>query len=57
MPFDPNLVVAYELYDYDNDPNETINVADEKSYTAISAELNKKMIGFLVAQQTKLQRN
>ncbi len=57
MPFDPNLVVAYELYDYDKDPNETINVADEKSYTAISAELNKKMIGFLVAQQTKLQRN
>lgn len=57
MPFDPDLVVARELYDYDNDPEETVNVADEKDYAAISSDLNKKMISFLEAQRIKLQRN
>ncbi len=55
MTFGQDLVVARELYDYNKDPNETVNVADEKSYAAVSGDLHKKMIGFLEAQRIKLQ--
>ena len=55
MTFSQDLVVARELYDYNKDPNETVNVADEKSYAAVSGDLHKKMIGFLEAQRIKLQ--
>lgn len=57
MPYSQDLVVARELYDYDKDPDETVNVADEKNYAAISADLNKKLIGFLEDQRIKLQHN
>ena len=30
--FNTDLIVGTELYDYDKDPNETINVVDEKEF-------------------------
>lgn len=45
-----DLVVARELYDYDKDPNETVNVVDEKEYAAASKEMNEKMVSFLASQ-------
>jgi hypothetical protein len=52
-PFKPELLVASELYDYEKDPEETINVVDEKSYSAVSKEMNKKMLEFFKSQEKK----
>ena len=54
--FDKNLIIATELYDYQKDPNETINVVDEKSYTNISKEMNKKMLSYFDNQRIKLRK-
>jgi iduronate 2-sulfatase len=40
---DRSKVYATELYDYEKDPLETVNVAKDKAYTAAAADLNKKM--------------
>lgn len=53
MPFKKELVVASELYDYEKDPNETINVAGEKTYAAINKDLNNKIIQFMELQSKK----
>lgn len=49
-PFDKELMVASELYDYKKDPNETINVADEKSYASVAIDMHKKILRFLESQ-------
>jgi len=54
--FDKNLIVAMELYDYQKDPYETINVVDEKSYAPILKDLNAKMLEFFENQRLKLNR-
>jgi len=52
-PYSKDLVVATELYDYNKDPNETINVANEKEYNIVAKDLNSKMLTFLNAQVGK----
>jgi arylsulfatase A-like enzyme len=54
--FDQNLVVATELYDYQKDPDETINVIDEKSYAVISKDLKTKMLEYFEGQRLKLTK-
>jgi hypothetical protein len=49
-PFQEERAVAAELYDYEKDPNETRNVAADKRYAQVTAELHAKMIAFLKAQ-------
>jgi hypothetical protein len=46
-------VVATELYDYTKDPEETVNVANEKEYNSIAKDLNSKMVAFLNSQAAK----
>lgn len=53
MPFDKKLVLGIELYDYKNDPLETVNVAAEKKYAAVAAEMNTKLLSFFKSQVTK----
>ena len=48
--FNKELMVANELYDYEKDANETINVVDIKEYKAVSKSLHKKMLKFLKTQ-------
>jgi arylsulfatase A-like enzyme len=48
--FDQKLVVATELYDYQKDPNERVNVADDPQYTKVTKDMNEKMLGFLATQ-------
>ena len=55
--FDKNLVIATELYDYQKDPNETINVVDDKNYKIISKDLNTKMLNYFESQRIKLNKN
>jgi arylsulfatase A-like enzyme len=52
-PFNNDLVVAGELYDYEKDPNETVNVIDEKEYTSVSRDMRERMLRFLKSQQNK----
>jgi arylsulfatase A-like enzyme len=40
---DRSKVYATELYDYEKDPLETVNVANENDYEVVSADLKKKM--------------
>jgi hypothetical protein len=50
-PFSKDLVVASELYDYGRDPNETVNVVEDKEYASVAKEMDKKMVSFLTSQQ------
>jgi len=49
-PFDEDLVVARELYDYRKDPMETINVVDDKAYQTILKEWKRKSTAFFKDQ-------
>jgi arylsulfatase A-like enzyme len=51
--FDENLLIGTELYDYKKDPNETINVANEKEYRATRKKLHQDMLQFLGAEYQK----
>ena len=55
-PFDKNLIVATELYDYQKDPNETINVVEDKNYADVLKEMNTGMIEYLKNQEIKLAK-
>jgi arylsulfatase A-like enzyme len=55
QPFSQDLVVASELYDYKKDPNETVNVADEKNYESVTKSMHDKMLQFLTSQVKKDQ--
>ena len=48
--FNADLIVGTELYDYDKDPNETINVVDEKEYKSVAKDLKTKMLAFFASQ-------
>ena len=48
--FNPKLIIGTELYDYDKDPNETINVVDEVAYQSVAKDLKAKMLDFLKSQ-------
>ena len=50
QPFNADWIVGTELYDYEKDPNETINVVNEEAYKAVSKELKGKMLAFFKSQ-------
>jgi arylsulfatase A-like enzyme len=50
-PYNPEKLVGTELYDYQADPLETINVAKEKKYAPIAAQMHKKMMDFFKSQE------
>jgi arylsulfatase A-like enzyme len=52
-PFREDLVAARELYDYEKDPDETVNVAGEKDYDAVLKDMHGKMVRFLTSQVKK----
>ena len=43
MPFNPAAVEAVELYDYETDPLETVNYANDPAYADVLADLESKM--------------
>lgn len=49
--FDPENVVARELYDYQDDPYETINFVDDPAYKEIADKLKNEMEAFLKSQE------
>jgi len=48
--FDDKLVVGIELYDYDKDPNETVNLANDIAYQSVASDLKAKMLDFFKSQ-------
>jgi arylsulfatase A-like enzyme len=50
-PYNPAQLIGTELYDYEVDPMETINVAKEKKYTAVAAQMHKKMMAYFKTQE------
>jgi iduronate 2-sulfatase len=50
QPFNADYIVASEMYDYEKDPNETVNIVDDKNYTSIAKEMYNKMIDFFNKQ-------
>jgi len=55
--FNKDLVFASELYDYQNDPNETENLLGRKEYAKIADELNAQIIGFFKTQEKSKRIN
>jgi arylsulfatase A-like enzyme len=51
--YDEKLIIGEELYDYEADPLETINVFNEAKYKSTGEELKNKMILFFKSQETK----
>lgn len=54
-PFSNDLIVAKELYDYEKDPLETVNVVHDKNYNAVTADLEKKMLTFFESQRSVMR--
>lgn len=52
-PFDESAVVSTELYDYQNDPLETINVYNSKEYKQAAKEMKASMLDFFIKQRKK----
>ena len=53
--FETSKVYASELYDYEKDPLEKVNVVADKGYEKTSSELKAKMIAFFKSQEQKEQ--
>jgi arylsulfatase A-like enzyme len=51
-PFNKNLILGEELYDYKADPLEKENVIGESQYSTTAEELRNKMISFFKSQET-----
>jgi arylsulfatase A-like enzyme len=50
-PFSADKIYAIELYDFEKDPLEKVNVAGSKDYKKREEELKTKMIGFFKEQE------
>lgn len=50
QPFKKEWIIGAELYDYDKDPLETVNVIKDKKYTAIVRQLDAQMMAFFQSQ-------
>lgn len=48
--FDPKQEIASELYDYQNDPQETINVVQSELYHKAADQMRSKLLTFLATQ-------
>ena len=49
-PFDKNLIIGAELYDYKNDPLEKVNVSADKKYAAISKKMHAQVLAYFKSQ-------
>ena len=50
--FDRSQIVATELYDYQNDPLETVNLAKNPESASVVAELSKRFVEFISTMRT-----
>ncbi|MNL28682.1 hypothetical protein D3C87_1503380 [compost metagenome] len=53
MPFKASSVVGDELYDYEKDPEEKVNVAADKKYEQVTKDLKNKMIRYFRSKESR----
>jgi len=53
LAFSADRIYGIELYDFDKDPLESANVADDENYATVKKELYNKMIAFFKSQEKK----
>ena len=53
QPYSVDKVYTLELYDYAKDPQEKVNVANDKKYASVVADLDKKMIEYFNSKVKK----
>jgi len=53
QPYSADKVYTLELYDYTNDPLEKVNVAYDKNYASVAANLDKKMVDYFKSKVSK----
>jgi len=53
----PNDISAEQLFDYKNDPLETVNFANDKAYTTVKADLQKQAMQFFAKEYQKTKTN
>jgi len=51
QPYDSSRIVGRELYDYQEDPGETLNLVDDPGYKKVVEKMNQRMQEFFKAQQ------
>jgi len=51
--YSEDKVYTKELYDYVKDPLEKVNVSDDKNYTSIAADLDKKLVTYFKSKEVK----
>jgi hypothetical protein len=51
--YNADKVYTKELYDYDKDPLEKVNVSEDKKYASIAADLDKKMVIYFKSKEIK----
>jgi arylsulfatase A-like enzyme len=51
--FTKDRIYTSELYDYEKDPLETVNVADDKAYASVYKDMNDRMTTFMATQANK----
>jgi arylsulfatase A-like enzyme len=49
-PYNENLRVAEELYDYEKDPLETVNVVEDNGYSSVRKTMHQQILEFLASQ-------
>lgn len=55
--YDPDRIVGRELYDYQKDTFETVNVFEDPGYVEIAQEMSRAMASFLRSQENLLPRH
>jgi iduronate 2-sulfatase len=53
MPFKASSVVGDELYDYEKDPEEKVNVAADKKYEQVAKDLKNKIIRYFRSKESR----
>jgi hypothetical protein len=51
--YDPSALIGQELYDYETDPEERVNLAGNKAHTKAQAEMHAKMMAYFEDARTR----
>ena len=53
MPFDASALIGQELYDYDTDPEERVNLAGSKAHVQAQADMHAKMMSYFADARSR----
>ena len=53
MPFDASALIGQELYDYETDPEERVNLAGSKAHAQAQADMHAKMLAYFADARSR----